>query len=174
MVIREAEESDAAGIARVHVDVWRTTYRGVVPDDYLAAMSCEKKERRWRKLLASGDGDDFVFVAETEEKRIVGFASAGTNQNSDAGFAGELHTIYLLENYQRRGIGKLLMKAVAERFSQQGTASMLLWVLGKNPFRAFYESLGGELTSERKIVIGDTPLVEIAYGWKNLDGLLES
>ena len=30
---------DAAGIARVHVDTWRTAYRGLIPDDVLAGFS---------------------------------------------------------------------------------------------------------------------------------------
>jgi ribosomal protein S18 acetylase RimI-like enzyme len=172
VLIREANRSDAAGIARVHVDVWRTTYQGIVPDDYLASLNREKKERRWRQMLAS-NGNDFAFVAENKDKEIIGFASAGKNQDSDEAFAGELYTIYLLESYQRRGIGKLLFKAVVEHFARQETSSMLLWVLAENPFRAFYESLGGERVSEKEVVIGDMSLIEVAYGWKSLDPLLE-
>jgi hypothetical protein len=47
MILREARPADAAKIARVHVDGWRTTYRGIVPDDYLAALSYEAQERSW-------------------------------------------------------------------------------------------------------------------------------
>jgi hypothetical protein len=35
MIIREAELYDAAAIAIVHVDSWRSTYRGIIPEDYL-------------------------------------------------------------------------------------------------------------------------------------------
>lgn len=172
MLIREAKKSDAANIARVQVDVWRMTYTGIVPDSYLASLNYEKKERRWRQILEQGKSD-FAFVAEIEDEQIVGFASAGKNQDSDLNFAGELHTIYLLENYQRRGIGKLLVKAVAKRFARQEISSMLLWVLAENPFRAFYESLGGKYVSEKEIIIGDLPLIEVVYGWRSLDMLFE-
>jgi hypothetical protein len=35
MQIREASLPDAAGIARVHVDTWRSAYRGIVPNPVL-------------------------------------------------------------------------------------------------------------------------------------------
>jgi hypothetical protein len=38
MVIREARLDDALAIARVHVDTWLSTYRGIVPEDYLARL----------------------------------------------------------------------------------------------------------------------------------------
>src|SRR5918998_4172552 len=50
-VVREARPADAAGIARVHVDTWRTTYRGIVPDDHLDALSYEARERFWAGAL---------------------------------------------------------------------------------------------------------------------------
>ena len=172
MLIREAHESDAKSVAEVQVDAWQTTYKGIVPDSYLASLTYENREQRWRQIIAS-DESHFTFVVETEEKQIVGFASAGENQEPDEDFAGELIAIYLLQSYQRQGIGKLLVKAVAQRFLQKEISSMSVWVLAENPFRAFYESLGGEYVSEKQIEIGGSPLVEIAYGWKTLDILLE-
>ncbi|MDQ3710854.1 MAG: GNAT family N-acetyltransferase [Acidobacteriota bacterium] len=175
MLIREADKSNAVGIARAQVDAWQTAYKGIVPDDYLASYTYEKRAERWRQILASQENQEnyFPFVAEIKEKRIVGFASAGDVEESIEGFAGELIAIYLLENYQRRGIGKLLVKAIVERFLQQQTTSMLVWVLADNPFRAFYERLGGEVVSEKQIEIGGASLIAVSYGWKNLDVLLE-
>jgi len=172
MLIREANDSDATDIARVQVAAWQTTYKGIVPNGYLASLTYEKRAQRWRQILAS-DENNFTFVAETEERQTVGFASGGETEEADEDFAGELIAIYLLENYQRQGIGKLLVKAVAQRFLQQEISSMLVWVLAENPFRAFYESLGGKYVSEKQTEIGGASLVEVAYGWKNLEILLE-
>ena len=171
MLIREADKSDAFGIARVQVDAWRNTYKDTVPNDYLASLNYEKRTGRWRQILALNE-NNFTFVAETFDEKIVGFASAGETEEPDANFAGELIAIYLLEEYQRQGIGKLLVEAVAQRFLQQEISSMLVWVLAENPFRAFYESLDGEYISEKQTEIGGASLVEVAYGWKNLENLL--
>jgi hypothetical protein len=36
VTIRRAVREDARAIARVHVDSWRTTYRGIVPEEHIA------------------------------------------------------------------------------------------------------------------------------------------
>ena len=173
MLIREAKESDAAEIAKVQVDTWQQTYRGIVPDNYLNSLTCENKEQYWREFLVS-DETHLVFVAETEEKQIVGFAAVGQNQDAEKDFTGELYTLYLLADWQRRGIGRLLVQTAAQSLLKQQLTSMIVWVLGDNPFRAFYESLGGEYISERYIDIGGASLLDIAYGWRDLQLLLES
>ncbi|WP_339225713.1 hypothetical protein NYE80_30300 [Paenibacillus sp. FSL H7-0357] len=38
MIIRESKISDAKGIAKVHVDCWRTTYRNIMPDEFLEKL----------------------------------------------------------------------------------------------------------------------------------------
>jgi hypothetical protein len=50
MYIREATMTDVAAIARVHVESWRTTYKGLLPDDYLANLTYEQREPRWREI----------------------------------------------------------------------------------------------------------------------------
>jgi hypothetical protein len=45
--VRRARLQDAAAIARVHVDAWRSTYRGIVPDEHLDGMSYERSKRNW-------------------------------------------------------------------------------------------------------------------------------
>ena len=49
ILIRKAELEDAKGIAKVHVDSWRTTYKGIVPDTFLENLSYENREQIWKK-----------------------------------------------------------------------------------------------------------------------------
>ena len=74
MQIREARLTDAAGIAKVHVDSWRTTYRGIIPDEYLDKLSYEQRTELWKKNIS--EADNYVIVAETDEEEIIGFATA--------------------------------------------------------------------------------------------------
>ena len=39
MRIRAAKPADAGSLARVHVDSWRSTYTGILPDEFLAGLS---------------------------------------------------------------------------------------------------------------------------------------
>ena len=142
--IREAQVNDAAAIAKVHVDSWRTTYAGIVPDDFLTKLSYGQRERNWRNILSTPDSTEFVYVAEDAEGSVIGFASGGPERSGDADYKGELYAIYLLDKYQHKGIGRQLTVAAARRLLQQGFRSMLVWVLAENPSRAFYEALGAE------------------------------
>jgi L-amino acid N-acyltransferase YncA len=171
MRIRLAQESDAAAIAKIHVDSWRTTYKGIVPDDHLANLSYEQRERTWQNWIATAGRAHFVYVAEGVDGKIIGFASGGPERSGDAVYKGEIYAIYLLAQHQHRGIGRRLTAAIVERLIQAGITSMLIWVLAKNPSRAFYEALGGHQVHEKEVTIGGATLAEVAYGWRDLHAL---
>jgi L-amino acid N-acyltransferase YncA len=168
LIIREANNSDASAIAKVHVDSWRTTYRGLVPDDFLASLSYEQRQSMWERHLNNTESGTFVYVAEDESGQVVGFVSGGPERTRDTVYKGEIYAIYLLEAHQRRGIGRGLFEAVVDRLERAGLQSMLVWVLEDNPSRRFYESLGGELAGKQQITIGAAELTEVAYGWADI------
>ncbi|MBI4730984.1 MAG: GNAT family N-acetyltransferase [Chloroflexi bacterium] len=166
--IRKATPTDAAGIARVHVDSWRTTYRGIVADEFLQGLSMERRERMWRETLATPDSQSSVYVAE-EAGQIVGFVNCMAERESDPHYTGEVGGIYLLEQAQGQGTGRRLMQTAAGELLRGGHSSMLLWVLKDNlPARKFYEVLGGKYLREKPIEIGAQSLLEVAYGWDDL------
>lgn len=166
MIVREAGVEDAGAIARVHVDSWRTTYRGIVPDELLDNLSYEQRESSWCSILrdAANQGQ-FVYVAEEESGQIVGFAAGGIERTGDRVYQGELYAIYLLETHQGKGIGRRLALSVAQRLAQLNIHSLLVWVLADNPACRFYEALGGKNLYEKQIELGKVMLDEIAYGW---------
>lgn len=173
IAIREARVEDAQAIARVHVDSWRTTYAGIVPDDYLARMSYQSRANFWDSMLrVVEERRQFVYVAETGEGEIVGFASGGPDRESNPPFQAELYTIYLLEAYQGQGLGRRLFFALIEGLAQAGLTSMLLWVFAVNPARRFYEALGGKLVKSEPFEIGGVTIEEVAYGWEDIRVLL--
>ena len=173
MLIREASLTDAAAIARVHVDSWRTTYAGIVPADYLANLSYARREQFWYDIFSIPTPSGCVYVAVQDTGEIVGFASGGPERSGNALYRGELYAIYLLALYQRQGLGRRLTMAVVQRLLQCGLSSMLVWVLAANPGRAFYATLGGQQVDEKTVTIGAAPLLEVAYGWSDLRELVQ-
>jgi len=167
-LIREATAADAPAIARVHVESWRTTYRGIVPDDVLANLSVERRARGWAERLGKPGGPEFVYVAEDDTEAVVGFASGGPEREGDRRYTGELYAIYLLADQQGKGIGRQLARIVAERLATMGHDAMLVWVLAANPARHFYAALGGLPVREKAITMGDVSLTEVAYGWTDI------
>lgn len=173
MVIRHARLGDAEGIAMVHIDSWRTTYKGIVPDEVLAKLSYTEREQRWVRILTSAERDNhLIFVAEDENGQIIGFAGGGPEREGDTEYKGELYAIYLLKESQGKGIGRLLTKAVANSLLQAGYGSMLVWVLADNPSRYFYERLGAKQVRVKQIEIGGNNLNGVAYGWPDVAAII--
>ncbi len=174
MNIRKALPEDAAKIARVHVDAWRTTYRGIVPDDYLALLSYEQRTEVWtRHIQETSQGKFFIYVAEEEVGHIAGFAGGGISRKDTPDYLGELYAIYILQEYQRRGIGRELTRTAVENLLKMKLDSMLIWVLAQNMLaRSFYEALGGQLVRHSQHEIGGVPYEDVAYGWLDIRPLL--
>jgi ribosomal protein S18 acetylase RimI-like enzyme len=171
MHIREATLDDVPGIARVHVDTWRTAYPGIVPAEHLAGLSYERSEARWREFAFREGSPSLVFVAE-DAGQIVAFASGGPERDGIPGYDGELYGLYVLATYQRQGIGRALTLTVARRLVADGFKAMVIWVLKDNfKARAFYEALGGMLLNEKMVAIGGAELVDVAYGWPDIRSL---
>lgn len=175
MRLRPATAGDVEGIARVHVESWRTTYRGIVPEAFLARLSYEARQRQWRRVFAGEPANGHVgFVVEAEAGEIVGFADGGPERTGEHGHDAELYAIYLLAEHQGRGLGRQLVRSVAGRLAELGHRSMLVWVLRENPACRFYAALGGRLVATRPIEIGGATLDEVAYGWPDINLLTAS
>ena len=174
MNIRPARLSDADEIAHVHVESWPSTYKGIIAEDYLADLSEKMRADRWRENLSAQNQKSCIFVLEGANEQIIGVASGGPQRELQLNYDGELYAIYLLETVQGRGLGSRLMYAIANHLATSGFKSILVWVLEDNPSRYFYEALSGQYVTQKTIAIGEQELIEVAYGWPNLNTLLES
>lgn len=174
---RPARLSDAGAIGAVQVASWQTTYRGIVPQDYLDSMTVEDHAERWAHLLARPGILELTFVVEErgrerdrERDRVVGFATGGPEREGDRRFLGELYAIYLLQENQGQGLGRALVESVSAALLRRGLSSMLVWVLRENwGARHFYERLGAVYLREHELDFGaGFSLPEVSYGWADL------
>jgi len=176
MLIRAARPEDALAIGHIHVDSWRTTYRGLLPDSVLATQSVEQRATMWRQAAQAalrGESSSFMLVAEDPSDGIIGFASAEPEREEGSGYDSELYAIYLLEQHQGRGIGRQLVRQAVGLLLSQGHGSMRVWVLRGNPAEEFYKRLGGTRVGEKVRSMADRSLTEIAYAWSDLSRLNE-
>jgi GNAT superfamily N-acetyltransferase len=171
MRIREAGPADIPAIARVVVDTWRTTYRGILPDPVLVNLSYAQREEVWRRALENQENPATMYVAETETGEVVGVASGGRTDPPDARYQGELAAIYIRDAYQGHGLGRRLLAAVAEGLAARGLTGLLVWVLADNPACRFYERLGGQRVYERPVEAGGATVSLAGYGWADATGL---
>ena len=165
MLIRKAGLGDAAGVAKVQVDSWRTTFKGIVPDYFLESLSYDKREPIWKRAVMENN----LYIAEDENGHVIGFSVGGKERTGNyEAFPGELYSIFILEKYQGTGIGRLLVNSVVDDLKRKKLNSMLIWVIEENPACQFYEALGGKKIDTREIEIGGKKLSEVAYGWDDI------
>ncbi|MBB6454642.1 ribosomal protein S18 acetylase RimI-like enzyme [Salirhabdus euzebyi] len=172
--IRQASLPDAGQIAKVHVESWKSTYKDiVVQEDLNHVLSYEKRKVLWETVLKSNSNDKILYVAESEDQKIVGFISGGTERSKKFNYDGEIYAIYILEDYQGMGIGKMLLDAFKKEAEEKGHQSILVWVLTANPSKKFYERFGAKPIEADEITIGDGTYEETAYGWENILSIRE-
>ena len=149
IIIKPMEtEDEIRGKAFVHWKSWQESYRGIVDDGYLDRMTlaqCEEKAFRWR---------DNLFVAK-DGGRVVGFVGYGkAREEADA---GEVFAIYVLEEYQKRGVGYALMRRALSLL--EGCRVVYVWLLKDNEkARRFYERVGFRADGEEMDYTLGTPV----------------
>lgn len=171
MKIRRATEEDVKGIAHVHVETWRSTYKGIIPDHYLNSLTIENRTKNWQRNLKTLH--TAIFIVENDDGEIIGFAAGGPEQTRDSFYQGELYAIYILDTYQQKGIGKQLTKRVVEFLVEKKYKNIIIWALEENSNRTFYESLGGQLAASKPISIYGKELIQVGYVWNNIYDLLK-
>ena len=169
--IRPARIEDASRIAYVQVESWKTTYAGVVPDAYLASLTVESRADSWRKQF---DGGTNVILVAEDKSGLFGFVSGGALRDSIPGYDAELYAIDLLKQRQREGVGRTLVRGLAEALHGKDFRSLIAWVLARNPSLGFYRRLAGTPVLTKQIEIGGVKLTEIALGWPDIADLRQS
>jgi GNAT superfamily N-acetyltransferase len=132
--IREAVSDDIPELAHLHVITWNATY----PDEP-HKPTYEIRECQWRQAFEEKNKKWFCFVIENRNGELVGFAKGKQEKNG----SGNLNKIYLLKEYHGQGLGRLLLKAVANKFRGMGISMMSVVAEASNPTCAFYAKMGG-------------------------------
>jgi ribosomal protein S18 acetylase RimI-like enzyme len=141
--IRAAHEGDADRIVAIHTRSWQSAYRGILPDDFLDALSFPQRQERLHEILATSDSPRRVWVVESGDT-LLGFAEAGPSREDDApDLAAEVYTIYLDPTSVGKGIGRELFAHTVADLRNAAYRYATLWVLERNArARRFYEKAG--------------------------------
>lgn len=177
LTIRRASLSDARAIANVHVETWRSTYAGILPDHVMLNMTVDSKASAWRSLIAQQGPREAVLTARVSNgqgSEVVGFASCGPLGNSRTTDKGEVHTLYVMPDWHEQGIGRALLCGCFRVLRSAGMKSAVVWVLADNPARFFYQAMGGKAVAQRQEPLWGTTVRQMAYHWPDLAALPEA
>lgn len=169
IIIRKATEGDAAGIANVHINSWRESYKNILPKEYLRELPLEFNERYELWLEVTAVNTHPVYVVEHDIFGIVGFTSGGDARDEKYSDFAEIYSIYLLKRFHGQGSGFMLLKALFSDFIKTGHTKCYVWVLNDNVFTHFYERTGAINNGDtRKDTIGNIEITSLCYEWKDL------
>lgn len=171
--VRKAVLGDAESVARVHVDSWKATYSELINEEDLTNITFENRKTLWETILKMPGAGQVALVIHNDDGEIVGFVSGGKERTKRFGYDGEIYAIYLLNKYQRQGLGTSLLKAFFAEMKKAGYRSLLVWVLTQNPSSQFYVRYGALPVEEEKTTIGEGTYQETAFGWKSVDEVIE-
>lgn len=151
--VRAARASDAPGLARIQVESWQATLRGLVPDEVLSELSStqvrEQFTEQWRKAITSPPSSRHrvhVATGPVPGSDAVGFASAGpaTDEDKWPGTDAELYELHIVSGADDDpGHGARLLHAVADTLAEDGFHTACTWALSDDaPRLEFLEAAG--------------------------------
>ena len=170
-MIRKAFPADARGCATVNLLSWRSAYKGLIAEETLDKLNIDELEKKWVWRFGLDDPAVFCFVAENDEKEIIGYVLCGNNRHTEVAVERELMAIYILDEYRNAGLGKRMFILSVEKFIEQGVNSFVVFALnGNTPTRKFYESFLPDGNIEETIVIDSISYKHTGYFWYDLKG----
>ena len=150
-LIRMAQQSDCAELAKVHVASWQAGFKGIIDQDYLDKLDVDDRARRWSEVL-KGDRDKVYLHFDFE--KLIGFTATCHCRDDDALSSwGEISSFYFQEQYWGKGFSPKLMAHALEQLEASGHNVTTIWVL-KDNFRAqkFYAKHGFVVDEKEKKV----------------------
>ena len=160
--IRNIKKEDIPQVVDIQIRAWRTAYKGIIDDNYLANMNPEEKIKMREK-----DYNENKFIVAEINNEIVGFCRYTDNINKTPETLEadcELRALYVKPEVKHNGIGKKMFQYAVNEFKHMGKTKMVLWCLKDNALaRRFYEKMGGIIIKERLIHIGNRDYQEVAF-----------
>ena len=135
VLFRRGSVSDAALVARLKLSAWKTTYRGIYPDELIDGWDMEERTQREIAKFSSPEIEGFIIE---EDQTPCGFLFIRDD--------GEIYipALYLLKEYRGRGIGSMAFRLIRLFCRERGYKSFTCHCNAHNlPALAFYARMGG-------------------------------
>lgn len=162
ITIRPALLEDAKILGEIHALTWKHAYKGIMPDVVLDGITIEKRTLYFEKALSEKREEDFLIFLQDQP---VGLICIGKCRDDDADSdVGEIWGIYILPEYQGKGVGTCSIKWALEELESRGYKRVTLWVLEDNHHaRKFYECMGFLYKGMNKEIRLGKTLLELRY-----------
>jgi len=147
--IRLANVDDLITVERLAREIWPVTYNGIVPPDHLTYMlNMIYNNAALRDQLLN---QHHIFLMVESDGKPVAFAAYSAVEPG----VSKLHKIYVHQDTQGQGIGKLLLDHIINDLQSKHFHTLRLNVNRYNKARFFYEKNGFAITKEEDVDLGN-------------------
>lgn len=140
-IIRKRKMEDSLELANCIATVWNTTYKEIVDDDFLKGL-LDNVQGSAEKLRNNLNNQPNYYVLTLQEK-IIGWIYYELDSDKYDG-AAEIHSLYVLKEYQGKGYGQKLYNYAVKKIRKKGIKKLVIGCLDGNPSNNFYKHLGGK------------------------------
>ena len=165
LIIREATLEDIPEVAKLHVDSWNKTYKGIIEQEHLDNMKNNLDKRIERMKNEFNLRKMIVVILDNE---IVAFSEfTFTNEFSkDLDIDCELCGLYVKNEYLGKGIGSKVFDYVKSIFVENNKMKMGLWCVKENNNAInFYIKKGGTQVKEKPFTLAGKDYSELAFAY---------
>lgn len=146
--VRPAVPGDAAEIARIQIDTWRTAYAEILPEAVLDTVTLEAASTAWHAAIAGPPSQRHHVLVALEGEWRVGFVAVGpaddleeSDDERDTTLA--IAPLLVEPRWGRRGHGSRLLAAAVDHARVDGMSRAVIWIPeGDSVSREFLVSAG--------------------------------
>ena len=134
-----AKASDAAAISTLRQRIWDTTYRGIYPDAVIDVFDYDWHQQRDLKKISNPSFTVYLIKYDDEDIGYFIFQHAGSGI--------WLRSLYVLREYQHKGIGKQAFAILKDYCQEKGINRFACDCSPHNEnAMQFYQRMGGVVT----------------------------
>ena len=143
MEIRIASYEDCRSLALLKRIVWETTYRGIYPNEKIDKYDVDLNENKFKNMIKEQSQRLFVILSDS---KIIGYISCGKIMRAFDKHTHDIGLLYLLKEYQGKGIGRQMFEFAKKELKNQGITEFIVSCNKYNiPAQQFYKKMGGQI-----------------------------
>ena len=140
--IRLAKTEDSEVLAAIRQRAWDSAYRGIYPDKLIDEFDYNAHAVRFQQQIKQENV--WVYAVQSGDSPVGFFVIGTANPSSYKEFNVCLHSLYLLPEYQGKGIGRAAMEFIGDWCREKNYTQ---FYNSCNPHNqkamAFYKAMGG-------------------------------
>ena len=142
--IEKPKKDDSQEIAKLVIDSWKTTYKGLIDDNYLNNLNIENVKNRWEEEIEK-NSNVLIYRENGEILGVIKYGKAELEKEN-----GEIYVLYVKPEEKRKGIGTKLVNTAKQELLKSNYKNIIVWCLDGNLIgENFYLKSGGKKQEKR-------------------------